>query len=87
LDDLEKTRLEYEKKCPGSLNEIFPYKLPKEEAVSKHERRRNIQTELQPSGTLSDSKNFGPEGVERHLRHWLKRWQYKVKRSQLHMAH
>lgn len=52
LADLKKTKNEYEKKCPGPLSKIFPDKLPKEEAVLRHEERRNFQTELQPPGEL-----------------------------------
>ena len=50
LAELKKTRKEYQKRCPGSLNKIFPDKLPKEEAILQHQQRKNIQTELQPAG-------------------------------------
>lgn len=54
LADLTKTKQEYDKKCPGPINQIFPDKIPKSIAVTQYERRKSLQTELVPAGMVEN---------------------------------
>ena len=50
LADLKKTQEDYKKKCPGPINQIFPDKMAKSDAVTRYEQRKSLQTELEPAG-------------------------------------
>ena len=58
LADLKKTKENYEKKCPGPMNQIFPDKIPKADAVTRYERRKSLQTKLEPAGRATNKHLF-----------------------------
>jgi len=58
LADLEKTKEKYEKKCPGPMNQIFPDKISKADAVTRYEQRKSLQTELEPAGRATNKHLF-----------------------------
>lgn len=55
LAEFKKTKQKYEKKCPGPMNQIFPDKIPKSDAVVRYEKRKTLQTELEPLGKVENN--------------------------------
>ena len=55
LAELRKTKQKYENKCPGPMNQIFPDKMPKSDAVAQYEKRKSLQTELEPLGKVENN--------------------------------